>query len=137
MPRWKGPGKVPATARSTAKKASVNDLASSFSCLFFSPHHHSRCAHRTPCNTSTTSHLQALPAAILLKLYSAVEYTYRGSCHRIYCRSVPESRYPNHSVIDIIVDCFSVNHELPVFLFNVSVLIMKCLLFYLMYLYFY
>ena len=49
-------------------------------------------------------------------MYSTVERTYRGSCHRIYRRSVPESRHPSHSDIDIIIDCFSVNHGLPAFL---------------------
>ena len=64
--------------------------------------------------TNPTSNLHALPAVILRTLYFTVERTYRGSCHRIYHWSVPESRHPSHSVIDIIVDCFSVNHGLPV-----------------------
>ena len=82
-------------------------------------HHHSRCAHQTPTQAQTTNptcHLHALPAVILRTLYSTVERTYRGSCHRIYRRSVPESRHPSHSDIDIIVDCFNVNHGLPAFL---------------------
>ena len=81
-------------------------------------HHHSRCAHQTSTQAQTTnptSHLHALPAVILSTLYSTVERTYRRRCHGIYCRSVPESRHPSHSVIDIIVDCFVVNRELPAF----------------------
>ena len=82
-------------------------------------HHHSRYAHQTPTQAQTTNpicHLHALPAVILRTLYSTVERTYRGSCHRIYRRSVPESRHPSHSDIDILVDCFSVNHGLPALL---------------------
>ena len=42
---------------------------------------------------------------------------------------VPESRHPSHSDIDIIVDCFSVNHELPdFFIFNVLIIILIYLL---------
>ena len=63
-------------------------------------HHYSRCAHQQmPTQAQTTnpaSHLHALPADILRTLYSTVERTYRGSCHRMYCRSVPESRHPSH-----------------------------------------
>ena len=84
-------------------------------------HHHSRCAHQTPTQAQTTNstcHLHALPAVILGTLYSTVERPYRGSCHRIYRRSVPENRHPSHSDIDIIIYCFSVNHGLPAF-FNV------------------
>ena len=66
--------------------------------------------------TNTTCHLHALPAVILRTLYSTLERTYRGSCNRIYHRSIPESRHPSHSDIDIIIDCFSVNHGLPAFL---------------------
>ena len=79
-------------------------------------HHHSRCAHQTPTQAQTTNptcHLHTLPAVILRTLYSTVERTYQGSCHRIYHRSIPESRHPSHSDIDIIIDCFSVNHGLP------------------------
>ena len=67
-----------------------------------------------------TCHLHAPPAVILRTLYSTVERTYRGSCHRIYHRSIPESRHPSHSDIDIIIDCFSVNHGLPAFLMYYS-----------------
>ena len=82
-------------------------------------HHHSRCAHQTPTQTQTTNttcHLNALTAVILRTLYSTGERTYRGSSQRIYHISIPESRHPSHSDIDIITDCFSVNHGLPDFL---------------------
>ena len=56
-----------------------------------------RTRHQTQAQTTNhTCHLQALPAVILRTLYSTVERTYRGSCHRIYRRSVPESRHPRH-----------------------------------------
>ena len=90
-------------------------------------HHHSRCVHQAPTQAQTTnptSHLNALLAIILDTLYCTVEYTCRGSSHRIYCRSVPESRHPSHSVIDIIIDCFSVNHELPAFIFNILIILL-------------
>ena len=90
-------------------------------------HHDSRCAHQTPTQAQTTnptSLLHALPAVILCTLYSTVERTYRGSCLRIYCSSVPESRHPSHSVIDVIIYCFSVNRELPAFLFNVLIMLL-------------
>ena len=77
-------------------------------------HHHSRCAHQTPTQAQTTnhtSHLHALPAVILRTLYSTLVRTYR----RISRRSVPKSRHPSHSIMDIIVDCFSVNHGPPIF----------------------
>ena len=93
-------------------------------------HHHSRCAHQTPTQAQTTNptcHLHALPAVILRTLYSTVERTYRGSCHRIYRRSVPKIRHPSHSDIDIIVDCFSVNHGLPAF-FNALLIVLIYLL---------
>ena len=54
-----------------------------------------------------------------------VERTYRGSCHRIYRSSVPQSRHPSHSVIDIIVDCLSVSHGLPAFLYNVLIMLLN------------
>ena len=76
--------------------------------------------------TNPTSHLYALPAVTLRTLYSTgtVERTYRGSCHRIYCKNVPKSRHPSHSVIDIIVDCFLVLiMNCLLFLFNVLLLI--------------
>ena len=96
-------------------------------------HHHNRCAHQTPTQAQTTNptcHLHALPAIILRTLYSTVERTYRGSCHRIYRRSVPESRHPSHSDIDIIVDCFSVNHGLPAFLCTINFIDLFILIFY-------
>ena len=96
-------------------------------------HHDSRCAHQTPTQAQTTnptSHVHALPAVILRTLYSTVERTYRGGCHRIYCRSVPESRHLSHSVIYDIVNCFSVNYELPVFLLNVQIIVLIYFLLY-------
>ena len=94
-------------------------------------HHQSRCAHQTPIKTQTTnpiSHLHAIPAFILPTLFSTVERTYRGNCRRIYLRSVTESRYPSHSIIDIRVDCISVNHGLPAFLFNALIIVLISLL---------
>ena len=38
--------------------------------------------------------------------------------------SVPECRHPSHPVIDITVDCFSVNHGLPAILFNVLTMLL-------------
>ena len=39
-------------------------------------------------------------------------------------RSVRKSHHPSHSVIYIIVDCFSVKHELPAFLFNELIILL-------------
>ena len=52
------------------------------------------------------------------------------SCHRIYRRSIPESRHPSHSDIDIIiVCCLSVNGTACfLFLFNVLITLLIYLL---------
>ena len=37
---------------------------------------------------------------------------------------VCECTHPSHSEIDIIVDCFSVNHGLSAFLFNILIILL-------------
>ena len=67
------------------------------------------------------SHLHALPAVILHTLYSTVERT-----EEAVNASTAEvvQRVP---VIDIIVDCVSVNRGLHAFLFNVPIILLICL----------
>ena len=61
---------------------------------------------------------------------SAVCFIEKGAWSHVYCRSVPESHRASHSVTDIVVDRFSVNHELPAFLFNVLIILLISLLLY-------
>ena len=57
--------------------------------------------------------------------YATVERTYRGSCHRIYCRNFLENRHPSHWHYSTFV---SINHELAAFLFNVLIIVLINLL---------
>ena len=71
------------------------------------------------CLISFLSILLSFHASTLVEMFMCSLSPLRGGCICIYRRSVPESRHPSNSDIDIIVDCFSVNHGLPAFLFNV------------------
>ena len=89
-------------------------------------HHHSRCTHQTPTQAQTTnptSHLHQQSFYIhCIPLWNALtEEAVTASTAEVFQRAaIP--------VVDIIVDCFSVNHELPAFLFNVLIILLIYLL---------